>query len=238
MNIRCKKQYKNDGSNERDQDDINPIEIKNHNVIKEGDEFCLYICNPEIYWNHLPDKHILGLHGLQVTQNFDDTPTLATTNKILTNGVHYLEVQIIINTEYGLYLGVCKLDLDPNEEYSCDDDANTWLMYTGAPPPDRQGCTLFGNESFKELNNIEPFKQGDKVGILLNLDNGSLTFIKNRTYGFGFPNGSVVGPVTFAVHMYAEYTSIKIIENAKIPENISIEFIEPAVDNSDQNDDE
>lgn len=207
----CKKQYNNNYSNARDQEDINAIEINNNNVIEKGDNFCLYICQPEIFWIHQPDKQILELNGLQLTQTADSYYTLATTNKILRNGIHYLELEIVSDNIYGLYVGVCKLNLNPTIEYGHKNDTDTWLMFVS------QG-TLFGNGYFRVSNNDNiSFKKKDKIGILLNLDNGSLTFIKNRKYRFGFCNGSVTGPVKFAAFIVDEDTSIKIIENAEIP---------------------
>ena len=101
------------------------------------------------------------MNGLQLTQIIDDLPTLATTNKILANGVHYLEVEIISNEVYGLYLGVCKLNLDPSKEYGYENDTDTWLMLASQ-------ALLFGNGYFEVSNNtIRSFKHGDKVGILL-----------------------------------------------------------------------
>ena len=46
------------------------------------------------------------------------------------------------------------------------------------------------------------FNQGDRMGILLDLDDGSLRFFKNGVEnGPGYPAGSVTGPVARAVQM-------------------------------------
>ena len=266
-----KKQNKNDGSNENDEDDINPIQIKNNYIIKEGDEFCLYKINSDIFWIALHEDILnLQLNGLQLTQikTEENRIALSASNKILRNGVHYLEVEIInfglvkyhldeikyekdglsvevcnsdlpndkkfeeiIYEKEDLSLGVCKLNLYENHikyDYRADlsSDTDIWFMRA-------LEARLYGNGYSNASNKtVKSFKEGDKVGILLNLDNGSLIFIKDRKHGFGFPNGSITGPVKFGVELYGSNASIKIIENAEIPENISIEFIEPAVDNS------
>jgi hypothetical protein len=46
------------------------------------------------------------------------------------------------------------------------------------------------------------YKQGDRVGVLVDLDDGSLLFFKNGLlHGPGYPSGSVRGPVVHAMHM-------------------------------------
>ena len=46
------------------------------------------------------------------------------------------------------------------------------------------------------------YEQGDRVGVLLDLNNGSLLFFKNGVQnGPGYPAGSVTGPVVAAVEM-------------------------------------
>ena len=47
------------------------------------------------------------------------------------------------------------------------------------------------------------FDQGDRMGVLLDLDDGSLRFFKNGVeHGPGYPAGSVTGPVAAAVQMH------------------------------------
>jgi hypothetical protein len=46
------------------------------------------------------------------------------------------------------------------------------------------------------------YDQGDRVGVLLDLNNGSLLFFKNGVqHGPGYPAGSVTGPVVAAASM-------------------------------------
>ena len=47
------------------------------------------------------------------------------------------------------------------------------------------------------------FNNGERMGILLDLDDGSLRFFKNGVeHGPGYPAGSVTGPVAKAVQMF------------------------------------
>ena len=63
------------------------------------------------------------------------------------------------------------------------------------------------------------FEQGDRVGVLLDLDDGSLRFFKNGVqHGSGYAAGSVTGPVVAAVQMYGHNDSVRLLPNAQQPE--------------------
>jgi hypothetical protein len=58
------------------------------------------------------------------------------------------------------------------------------------------------------------------VGVLIDLDNGSLRFFKNGVaHGPGYAAGSVTGPVMHAVQMYDKDTSVRLLPNAEVPAN-------------------
>jgi hypothetical protein len=60
--------------------------------------------------------------------------------------------------------------------------------------------------------------QGDRVGVLLDLDNGLLRFFKNGVqHGPGYPAGSVTGPVVAAVQMVNKDSSVRLLPNAEAP---------------------
>jgi hypothetical protein len=62
------------------------------------------------------------------------------------------------------------------------------------------------------------YKQGDRVGMLLDLDDGSLRFFKNGVqHGPGYPAGSVTGPVVHAVQMGNKDESVRLLLNAEAP---------------------
>ena len=59
---------------------------------------------------------------------------------------------------------------------------------------------------------------GDRMGFLLDLDDGSLRFFKNGVeHGPGYPAGSVTGPVALAAHMSHEGTALRLLPNAAWP---------------------
>ena len=62
------------------------------------------------------------------------------------------------------------------------------------------------------------FNNGDRMGILLDLDDGSLRFFKNGVeHGPGYPAGSVTGPVALAAHMSHEGTALRLLPDAAWP---------------------
>jgi hypothetical protein len=62
------------------------------------------------------------------------------------------------------------------------------------------------------------YKQGDRVGVLLDLGNGSLRFFKNGVqHGPGYAAGSVTGPVVAAVQMYSKDESVRLLPDAEAP---------------------
>ena len=63
--------------------------------------------------------------------------------------------------------------------------------------------SLFGNGKLGD-DPAGDFERGDRVGFLLDLDDGSLLFFKNGAkHGPGYPAGSATGPVAPAVQMYS-----------------------------------
>ena len=93
-----------------------------------------------------------------------------------------------------LWLGVCRPDADPRAFHGERQDTTAWLMsaYYG---------DLFGNGK-EEDGDAGGFNNGDRMGILLDLDDSSLRFFRNGVqHGPGYPAGSVTGPVALAAHM-------------------------------------
>ena len=62
------------------------------------------------------------------------------------------------------------------------------------------------------------FHNGDRMGILLDLDDGSLHFFKNgMEHGPGYPAGSVTGPVARAAQMLHAGTAVRLLPGAEWP---------------------
>jgi hypothetical protein len=138
----------------------------------------------------------------------DEEWSLTTTEIEITEGRHYWEVELL--SEIKAVVGISRPNLDPTGEYTQSNCTDGWFIsaYNGA---------LYGNgNAFSD--NAGDYKQGDRVGVLLDLDNGSLRFFKNGVQnGPGYPAGSVTGPVVAAVQIYHNDTSVRLLPDAEAP---------------------
>jgi hypothetical protein len=77
--------------------------------------------------------------------------------------------------------------------------------------------TLHGNG--KESDDAAGlYKQGDRVGVLLDLNNGSLLFFKNGVqHGPGYAAGSVTGPVVAAVEFAYKDQAVRLHADVTFP---------------------
>jgi hypothetical protein len=120
--------------------------------------------------------------------------SLITTGVEFTEGRHYWEVELLGDSQDYVFIGVTRPNLDPEGVYlglnSSDGSfigANCGHLYgNGKFYSDPAGCCI----------------QGDRVGVLLDLNCGSLRFFKNGLeHGPGYPTGSLTAPLVAAVHM-------------------------------------
>jgi hypothetical protein len=135
---------------------------------------------------------------------------LTTTQTELTEGKHYWEVELLSKSVVNIFIGISRPNLDPTGYYYRRECTDTWFMRALNGP-------LYGNG--KEGNDIAGgYKQGDRVGVLLDLDNGSLRFFKNGVqHGPGYPASSVTGPVVASVLMAGKDESVRLLPNAEAP---------------------
>jgi hypothetical protein len=105
-------------------------------------------------------------------------------------------------------VGVARPSLDVSTYHHSGNDA--YLMYAS-------GGGLYGNGK-SNSDAAGAFAQGDRMGVLLNLDNGSLLFFKNgQKHGPGFGAGSVRGPVVLMAELYGTGISVKLLTSAARP---------------------
>ena len=110
-----------------------------------------------------------------------------------------------------LYLGVCRPDADPRAAHHRREGTTAWLMSA-------KFGGLCGNGKSRDDDEAGSFNNGDRMGFLLDLDDGSLRFFKNGVeHGPGYPAGSVTVPVARAVQMWNIGTAVRLNPNAAWP---------------------
>jgi hypothetical protein len=139
--------------------------------------------------------------------------SLTTTGIELTEGKHYWEVELLSESVIFIYIGISRPNLDPGGGYADEDCTDGWFI-------DADNGGLFGNGKDGD-DGAGECKQSDRVGVLLDLDNGSLRFFKNGVqHGPGFPAGSVTGPVVAAVQLFNMGESVRLLPNAEMPAGV------------------
>ena len=110
-----------------------------------------------------------------------------------------------------IFVGISRPNLDPLGDYLDADCTDGWFM-------DAWYGALCGNGKFYD-DRAGRFEQGDRVGVLLDLGDGSLRFFRNGAqHGPGYAAGSVTGPVVAAVQMYDPNNSVRLLPNVQQPE--------------------
>jgi hypothetical protein len=166
-------------------------------------------------WRTFPEDRVtLSEDGVVATQT-GGSYSLTTTGTELTAGRHYWEVALL--SEYKqdtgcIFIGISRPNLDPKGEYLGRDCTDGWFIRAASG-------SLWGNGKW-HTDYAGPYKQGDRVGVLLDLNDGSLRFFKNGVqHGPGYAAGSVAGPVVAAVQMHYKDSSVRLLPNAEAPTN-------------------
>jgi hypothetical protein len=143
----------------------------------------------------------------------DEEWSLATTETELTEGKHYWEVELLSKNVGAIFIGISRPNLDPTGYYCDRECTDGWLISA-------INGFLYGNGKQRD-DYAGAHKQGDRVGVLLDLDNGSLRFFKNgEQHGPGYAAGSVTGPVVAAVQLYRKDSSVRLLPNAAVPADV------------------
>jgi hypothetical protein len=131
----------------------------------------------------------------------------------LTEGKHYWEVELMSENVGSILIGISRPNLYPKGTYFSSSCTDGWFI--GASNGD-----LCGNGKAWD-DKAGKYKQGDRVGVLLDLDNGSLRFFKNGVqHGPGYPAGSVTGPVVAAAQLCTKDDSLRLLPNAEAPAGV------------------
>jgi hypothetical protein len=119
---------------------------------------------------------------------------LVTSGHELTKGRHYWEVEVMGDLD-GLFIGICRPHLSPKGRYFDSECTDGWFISISSG-------AVWGNGKHGG-DHASPYQQGARVGVLLDLDDGSLLFFKaGQKNGTGYPPGSVTGPVVHAMQAW------------------------------------
>jgi hypothetical protein len=169
---------------------------------------------PPLVWRTFHEENVELSEGGTVATEISDNDRLyshVTTGVELTEGRHYWEVELLSEDGSGRqFVGISRPNLDRVGDYLEHDCTDGWFTSSGGGP-------LWGND--KEGDDaLGDYDQGDRVGVLLDLNNGSLLFFKNGVqHGPGYAAGSVTGPVVAAVELDLNGNSVRLHANAAFP---------------------
>jgi hypothetical protein len=166
---------------------------------------------PPLLWRTFSDECVeLSEGGTVATAISEDEHDYShvTTGVELTEGRHYWEVELLAGNLASMYVGVTRPNLDPVGNHMEGTDG--WFVSV------RYGY-LYGNG--KQGHDVAgSYNQGDRVGVLLDLNNGSLLFFKNGVqHGPGYAAGSVAGPVVAALELGHEDQAVQLHADAASP---------------------
>jgi hypothetical protein len=129
--------------------------------------------------------------GLMATRDGQDGP-LVTGGEPMTEGRHFWEVELTRAGGGILFIGAVRPGLDHDKDYCETNDAYFIDAYDG---------TLCGNGK-DSTDGQGAFEEGDRIGVLLDLDAGWLRFYRNgERCGPGYTEG-VTGPLLRAAQIY------------------------------------
>jgi hypothetical protein len=196
------------------EDDAEPELLDDSTLALEaGTVVAMAVKESPLVWQTFPDECVKLSEGGTLAAAFaEDDEDLAhvTTGVELTEGRHYWEVELLSEGMDSIYVGVTRPNLDPVGDYVYENCTDGWFIYVGAG-------SLFGNGKH-DSDAAGGYNQGDRVGVQLDLNTGSLLFFKNGVqHGPGYAAGSVTGPVVAAVEMDSHKNSVRLHANAAFP---------------------
>jgi hypothetical protein len=133
---------------------------------------------------------------------------LVTSGEPMTEGRHYWEVELTKWAEGSCMLGAVRPGLDHHKEHIYANGAYFISAYNGALNGNGKSCA----------DKQGAFAEGDRVGVLLDLDAGCLRFYRNsKRCGPGYTEG-VTGPLVRAAQVYGGGVMLTALPGAVAPE--------------------
>jgi hypothetical protein len=159
------------------------------------------------FWEDCGSEMVLGDGGLVATvQRGVSDWQLVSGGAPMFAGRHYWELSF---TSSFLLVGAVRPGLDHNHSHQRSNDA--YFIF---------GCTgsLYGDGKDTAGEPQGKFTTGDRVGVLLDLDEGWIRFYRNgKRIGPGFTEG-VTGPLVRAAHLHGMGTLVRVVPGAVAPE--------------------
>jgi hypothetical protein len=209
------------------EDDAEPELLDDESMLLgDGETVAMAVKESPLVWRTFAaDRVKLSEGGSVAIQTADGGYCLTTTGIELTDGKHYWEVELLSEDVSYIYIGISRPNLDPTGRYigsACTDGwfirASSGSLYGNGEENSDAVAMATANGS---LYNNGKAKQDDHVGVLLDLDNGSLRFFKNGVqHGSGYAAGSVTGPVVAAVQMLCDDRSVRLLPNVEVPSGV------------------
>jgi hypothetical protein len=145
-------------------------------------------------WTACGSEMALSEDGLVATAGSNNTSHLVTGGEPMTEGRHYWEVEITKrgDADFMFMVGAVRPGLDHDDKEYCDSNDAYFI--------DAADGALYGNGKY-DTDEQGAFAEGDRVGVLLDLDAGWLRFYRNsERCGPGFTEG-VTGPLVRAAQV-------------------------------------
>jgi hypothetical protein len=198
------------------EDDAEAELLENTMELKAGDVLSMLVKDLPFVWRTFPEGHVaLSESGAVATHTAHCSWTLLTTGIEVMYGKHYWELELLSENVGDIYVGVCKPGLEPNGDYTwCNQDpANCNGFFKSAMYGSLLGSRIRDSERDDFLG-----KKGDRIGMLLDLDDGSLIFFVNGVQdGTGYQAGTLSGPLVHAVQLHKRGSQLRLIPDAPMP---------------------
>jgi hypothetical protein len=206
------------------EDDAEPELLEDSTALEDGEMVTLAVKEEPWVWQIFSsDRVALSEQGALATHYRFGSRALVTSALALNTGRHYWEVDLCgpqalaplgrvpAVGDSKLYIGVARRDLDMTGNHHNRSSNDGWFVSA-----DNGG--LYGNGKAGSSKAGRYLPSIHRVGILLDLNDGSLLFFKNGVqHGPGYPAGSVTGPVVAAVQMKQGHGA-RLLPNAAWPD--------------------
>ena len=207
----CRVQVSSDGSNVREFDQ-EPEELKERGMLlKEGDVIAMGVMPPPVKWREYLRCATVSEEGTLATQ-CTSSGSLLHTAEAQTDGRYYREIEIVKKGRRPPIVGwTCNHNIKPTGQFY-----RFWLKNHASWFLDAANGGVFCHGQC-EHHEGKRINEGDRVGILLDLDVGFIRFFKNGVeQGTGYSLGTVTGPMTLAMFLF-EKGQVRLLPQAAWP---------------------